>query len=227
MAAAGRRPASPRDQNHLAWDPAIAPVAIDRIGRRRRVRLPRRLERAVHRGLDHRFARDARLRQRRPGHRAGRGRGRRAGRHAPDRPTRVRARGLGLDRLDPRLRPAGRRLPRRLLKITRLDPTTDRVEFWPGIRLPLAPFCGELGVAPETGPLSTIPPDLHGGNMDTRHLVAGSTLFLPVFHAGARFSDRRRARDPGRWRGLGDGHRDADAGARPPHRAQGPAPHRA
>jgi acetamidase/formamidase len=79
------------------------------------------------------------------------------------------------------------------LKITRLQPGGDRVEFWPGIRLPLAPFCGELGVAPVTGPLSTIPPDLHGGNMDTRHLVAGSTLFLPVFHAGARFS-------------LGDGH---------------------
>ena len=45
-----------------------------------------------------------------------------------------------------------------------------------------------MGVAPLAGPLSTIPPDLHGGNMDTRHLVAGSTLFLPVFVAGARFS---------------------------------------
>ncbi|HEY6608850.1 MAG TPA: acetamidase/formamidase family protein, partial [Candidatus Limnocylindria bacterium] len=78
------------------------------------------------------------------------------------------------------------------LKITQL-PAEGPVEFWPGIRLPIAPFCGELGVAPETGPLSTIPPDLHGGNMDTRHLVAGSTLFLPIFHAGARFS-------------IGDGH---------------------
>ena len=57
----------------------------------------------------------------------------------------------------------------------------------------LAPFCGEMGVAPLTGPLSTIPPDVHGGNMDTRHLVAGSTLFLPVFVPGARFS-------------IGDGH---------------------
>ena len=83
--------------------------------------------------------------------------------------------------------------PDPFLKITRLPTAGDRVEFWPGIRLPLAPFCGELGVAPETGPRSTIPPDLHGGNMDTRHLVAGSTLFLPVFHAGARFS-------------IGDGH---------------------
>ena len=78
------------------------------------------------------------------------------------------------------------------LKITRLS-ADGPIEFWPGIQLPMAPFCGELGVAPETGPRSTIPPDLHGGNMDTRHLVAGSTLFLPVFHAGARFS-------------AGDGH---------------------
>jgi acetamidase/formamidase len=82
--------------------------------------------------------------------------------------------------------------PKGHLKITRL-PSDGPIEFWPGIRLPMAPFCGELGVAPQTGPLSTIPPDLHGGNMDTRHLVAGSTLFLPVFHAGARFS-------------AGDGH---------------------
>jgi acetamidase/formamidase len=79
------------------------------------------------------------------------------------------------------------------LKITRLEAGSERVEFWPGVRIPLAPFCGELGVAPETGPRSTIPPDLFGGNMDTRHLVAGSTLYLPVFHPGARFS-------------VGDGH---------------------
>ena len=79
------------------------------------------------------------------------------------------------------------------LKITRLEAGAEHVEFWPGIRIPLAPFCGEVGVAPETGPRSTIPPDLHGGNMDTRHLVAGTTLFLPVFHAGALFS-------------IGDGH---------------------
>ena len=78
-------------------------------------------------------------------------------------------------------------------KVTRFDASTGHAEFWPGIRIPLAPFCGELGVAPKEGPLSTIPPDLHGGNMDTRHLVAGSTLFLPIFQNGARFS-------------AGDGH---------------------
>ena len=67
-------------------------------------------------------------------------------------------------------------------------------EFLPGVRIPLAPFCGELGVAPHTeGAHSTIPPDVFGGNMDTRHLTAGTKLFLPVFAPGGRFS-------------LGDGH---------------------
>ena len=78
-------------------------------------------------------------------------------------------------------------------KVTALPPGADRVEYWPGLRIPLAPFCGEVGVAPREGPLSTIPPDLHGGNMDTRHLVAGTTLYLPVFVPGANLS-------------MGDGH---------------------
>jgi acetamidase/formamidase len=79
------------------------------------------------------------------------------------------------------------------LRITRLPPVGDFAEFLPGIRVPVVPFCGEVGVAPVDGPRSTIPPDAHGGNMDTRHLTAGATLFLPVFHAGARLS-------------VGDGH---------------------
>jgi acetamidase/formamidase len=78
-------------------------------------------------------------------------------------------------------------------KVTAVPGAKGRAEFWPGIHVPLAPFCGEMGVAPIAGPLSTIPPDLHGGNMDTRHVIAGSTLFLPVFVGGARFS-------------IGDGH---------------------
>jgi acetamidase/formamidase len=79
------------------------------------------------------------------------------------------------------------------LRVTRLPAAGERAEFLPGIRVPIVPFCGEVGVAPETGPRSTIPPDTHGGNMDTRHLTAGATLFLPVFVPGARLS-------------MGDGH---------------------
>jgi acetamidase/formamidase len=77
------------------------------------------------------------------------------------------------------------------LRVTRLGDGT--AEFLPGVRIPLAPFCGVLGVAP-TGPAqSTIPPTDTGGNMDTRHLTVGSRLWLPVQVPGALFS-------------LGDGH---------------------
>jgi acetamidase/formamidase len=79
------------------------------------------------------------------------------------------------------------------LRITRVPRPGERAEFLPGIRVPIVPFCGEVGVAPPDGPRSTIPPDVFGGNMDTRHLTAGATLFLPVFHEGARLS-------------MGDGH---------------------
>ncbi|KAI0919458.1 hypothetical protein AcV5_001516 [Taiwanofungus camphoratus] len=63
-----------------------------------------------------------------------------------------------------------------------------------GIKIPLRPFAGEMGVAPgEKGAFSTIPPYKTGGNIDTRHLAAGSTLYLPVEVEGALFS-------------IGDGH---------------------
>jgi acetamidase/formamidase len=62
-------------------------------------------------------------------------------------------------------------------------------EFKPGIRVPLAPFCGVMGVAPaEPGQHSTIPPGRHGGNLDLRHLTEGSTLHLPVLAPGALLS---------------------------------------
>lgn len=81
------------------------------------------------------------------------------------------------------------------LKIWRLEGGADGwADFGAGIRIPVAPFCGEIGLAPgAAGALSTIPPYRHGGNMDTKHLTKGARLFLPVETNGALFS-------------LGDGH---------------------
>jgi acetamidase/formamidase len=64
-----------------------------------------------------------------------------------------------------------------------------------GVELELAPFFGVMGVAPPAiyGAISTIQPREHGGNIDNKELVAGSTLFLPVWVPGALFS-------------AGDGH---------------------
>lgn len=62
----------------------------------------------------------------------------------------------------------------------------DRIK---GIRVPLRPFAGEMGVAPAgNGPFPTIPPYTTGGNVDTKHLTEGTTLFLPVAVEGALFS---------------------------------------
>jgi acetamidase/formamidase len=64
-----------------------------------------------------------------------------------------------------------------------------------GTELPLAPFFGVMGVAPPPryGTISTIQPREHGGNLDNKELTEGSTLFLPVWTEGAKFS-------------AGDGH---------------------
>src|SRR2546426_1877008 len=57
------------------------------------------------------------------------------------------------------------------------------------VAVPLSPFPGVMGVAlDEPGSHSTMPPRKNGGNMDVKHLVAGTTLFLPVWVDGALFS---------------------------------------
>lgn len=58
-----------------------------------------------------------------------------------------------------------------------------------GIKIPVRPFAGEMGVARAApGAHSTIPPYATGGNIDTRHLTTGATLYLPVEVEGALFS---------------------------------------
>jgi acetamidase/formamidase len=57
------------------------------------------------------------------------------------------------------------------------------------IHIPIAPFCGTMGVATdEAGEHDVLPPTKGAGNIDTRHLTAGTKLRLPVFVPGALFS---------------------------------------
>jgi acetamidase/formamidase len=76
-----------------------------------------------------------------------------------------------------------------------LDPDAGVGRNQHGFTVPLAPFLGVTGLAPdEPGDHSTIPPRTRGGgNIDCRELTAGSTLFLPVTV-------------PGAYLFLGDGH---------------------
>ncbi len=57
------------------------------------------------------------------------------------------------------------------------------------IAVPIEPFFGTMGVCPAGAAKQPImPPGTFGGNMDTRQLTRGSTLYLPVHVDGALFS---------------------------------------
>jgi acetamidase/formamidase len=75
-----------------------------------------------------------------------------------------------------------------------LDTTTMTGRNQHGHTVTLRPFMGVMGMPPaEPGQHSTVPPRVHGGNLDCKELVAGSTLYLPIPVDGALFS-------------VGDGH---------------------
>jgi acetamidase/formamidase len=64
-----------------------------------------------------------------------------------------------------------------------------------GFKIPITPFFGQLAVAPAKpfGRQNSKEPREYGGNLDCKELVAGSTVYLPVWNDGALFS-------------TGDGH---------------------
>lgn len=57
------------------------------------------------------------------------------------------------------------------------------------IAIPIEPFFGTMGVCPAgANKQAVMPPGAFGGNMDTRQLARGATLYLPVQVEGALFS---------------------------------------
>ena len=65
----------------------------------------------------------------------------------------------------------------------------DRATGLRDVAIPVRPFPGTIGVAlAEPGTHSIVPPRQNGGNMDIKHLVAGTRLLLPVWVDGALFS---------------------------------------
>jgi acetamidase/formamidase len=81
------------------------------------------------------------------------------------------------------------------VKIVPLDAKHMVGHFAPGIDVPLHPFFGSMGVAPPLafGRYDSAPPTIIGGNMDDKALVAGTSVFFPVYAPGALFE-------------VGDGH---------------------
>ena len=86
------------------------------------------------------------------------------------------------------------RFPNPKLNIHEIDMVNKTTMFNGNVKIPLRPFPGIMGVAPDTEEmLSTIPPRANGGNMDDPSIVEGTTVYFPVFVKGALFS-------------IGDGH---------------------
>ena len=65
----------------------------------------------------------------------------------------------------------------------------DTTRLTDHVFIPLAPFCGTIGVAPDrVEPLPIRPPQEGAGNIDDRRLVVGTKLYLPVLVEGALLS---------------------------------------
>jgi acetamidase/formamidase len=81
------------------------------------------------------------------------------------------------------------------MRIIPLDARRMVADFAADIKVPLHPFFGSMGVAPPpaSGRVNSAPPGIHGGNLDNKDLVVGTTLYLPVHVPGALFF-------------VGDGH---------------------
>jgi len=68
-------------------------------------------------------------------------------------------------------------------------PECDREAALAGVRVKARPHLGTAGVAPDAvGRVSTIPPGLHGGNIDNWRIGAGATMYYPVAVDGGLFS---------------------------------------
>jgi amidase len=71
----------------------------------------------------------------------------------------------------------------------KMMPIVDgKVVFNDDIHIPLNPMIGVIGVAPAGEPVSCGTPGHHGGNMDTKLITEGATLYFPVFADGALFA---------------------------------------
>lgn len=86
----------------------------------------------------------------------------------------------------PELGVMGHRLDKFEVKI--IPVKDDKAIFNDKIALPLNPMIGVIGVAPEGEAVNNGTPGAHGGNMDTKLITTGATLYFPVFQPGALFA---------------------------------------
>ncbi|HWL14828.1 MAG TPA: acetamidase/formamidase family protein [Opitutus sp.] len=81
-------------------------------------------------------------------------------------------------------------VPRPYGHVYKIDLKRNAAVFNENIEIPLAPFNGVNGTCPpdSEGPnRRSSAPGLFAGNLDSKDLVAGSTLYIPIFQKGALF----------------------------------------
>lgn len=86
----------------------------------------------------------------------------------------------------PNLGVMGHRLKKMETKMISID--NNYALFNDKIKIPLNKMIGVIGVAPEGEPISCGTPGAHGGNMDTKLIEEGATIYFPIFTEGALFA---------------------------------------
>src|SRR5947208_8655836 len=72
---------------------------------------------------------------------------------------------------------------------TKVIPIEDGIAvFSKRIRLPARPHVGTIGVAPASREWTTFYPGDHGGNLDTKEITKGNSVYLPVFQPGGQLA---------------------------------------
>lgn len=82
---------------------------------------------------------------------------------------------------------------------------SNLIQLTEDLFIPVQSMIGVIGTAPATGSISCANPGEHGGNMDTKEIAPGNTLYLPVFQDGGLFAlgDLHAAMGDGEMNGTG------------------------
>ena len=102
----------------------------------------------------------------------------------------------GFNRQRPYSGTSPQEFPAYFMRVIKINREAKTAEVAPGVVVPVTrPFFGTIGVAPPPpmGRISSREPGVHTGNIDTKDITAGTTLYMPVHAPGALFS-------------VGDGH---------------------
>lgn len=86
----------------------------------------------------------------------------------------------------PELGVLGEKILERTTKI--LPVKENRIYFTNNLNIPVNPMIGVIGVATDGESIHTAVPGRHGGNLDTKEITSGNSVYFPVFQKGGLFA---------------------------------------